>query len=315
MFLDERLLGATSNAVERGNRRYRKMQKTVYRVRTKAGDRGPVGAGPAPGESGPGPGRHDQDPAQGQSGMTRLPGFLATVSFSAGFSQLTHSGSTRYRLQICNDSGRHDAGRIPARRAGRATGRGPGPTGRRGPRPAAAAAMPFSLTLPAPPTGAGGDTTRAGSAATHRIVLSGPRAPPVIIRGRSGPEGGHDARPTRPGRPGPSTAEPAVGMTRTRGGPAAGAGRHRNGRDAGILASRREPAGEVRPRQRALSRPNEDVHLVDTSTGADPTRETGRSATSSAGRQSSPSWSTPDIGSNAGRSAGPGSAAIAGSAR
>jgi hypothetical protein len=34
--LDERLLGATSNAVERGNRRYRKMQKTVYRVRTYA---------------------------------------------------------------------------------------------------------------------------------------------------------------------------------------------------------------------------------------------------------------------------------------
>jgi hypothetical protein len=35
VFLDERLIGATSNAVERGNRRYRKMQKTVYRVRTK----------------------------------------------------------------------------------------------------------------------------------------------------------------------------------------------------------------------------------------------------------------------------------------
>ena len=34
-FLDERLLGATSNAVERGNRRYRKMQKSVYRVRTQ----------------------------------------------------------------------------------------------------------------------------------------------------------------------------------------------------------------------------------------------------------------------------------------
>jgi hypothetical protein len=33
-FLDDRLLGATSNAVERGNRRYRKMQKSVYRVRT-----------------------------------------------------------------------------------------------------------------------------------------------------------------------------------------------------------------------------------------------------------------------------------------
>ena len=35
VFLDERLLGASSNAVERGNRRYRKMQKTVYRVRTR----------------------------------------------------------------------------------------------------------------------------------------------------------------------------------------------------------------------------------------------------------------------------------------
>ncbi len=33
-FLDDRLLSATSNAVERGNRRDRKMQKTVYRVRT-----------------------------------------------------------------------------------------------------------------------------------------------------------------------------------------------------------------------------------------------------------------------------------------
>jgi hypothetical protein len=32
VFLDEKLLGATSNAVERGNRRYRKMQKTVYTV-------------------------------------------------------------------------------------------------------------------------------------------------------------------------------------------------------------------------------------------------------------------------------------------
>ena len=35
VFLDEKLLGATSNAVERGNRRYRKIQKTVYRVRTR----------------------------------------------------------------------------------------------------------------------------------------------------------------------------------------------------------------------------------------------------------------------------------------
>ena len=35
-FLDDKLLAATSNAVERGNRRHRKMQKTVYRVRTQA---------------------------------------------------------------------------------------------------------------------------------------------------------------------------------------------------------------------------------------------------------------------------------------
>jgi hypothetical protein len=33
-FLDDTLLPSTSNAVERGNRRYRKMQKHVYRVRT-----------------------------------------------------------------------------------------------------------------------------------------------------------------------------------------------------------------------------------------------------------------------------------------
>ena len=35
-FLDDKLLPSTSNAVERGNRRYRKRQKSVYRVRTQA---------------------------------------------------------------------------------------------------------------------------------------------------------------------------------------------------------------------------------------------------------------------------------------
>jgi hypothetical protein len=34
-FLDDKLLPSTSNAVERGNRRYRKMQKQVSRVRTQ----------------------------------------------------------------------------------------------------------------------------------------------------------------------------------------------------------------------------------------------------------------------------------------
>ena len=33
-FLDDEQLPSTSNAVERGNRRFRKMQKTVYRIRT-----------------------------------------------------------------------------------------------------------------------------------------------------------------------------------------------------------------------------------------------------------------------------------------
>jgi hypothetical protein len=35
-FLDDKLLPSTSHAVARGNRRYRKMQKQVYRVRTQA---------------------------------------------------------------------------------------------------------------------------------------------------------------------------------------------------------------------------------------------------------------------------------------
>jgi hypothetical protein len=41
-YLDDRLLGSTSNAVERGNRRHRKMQKTAYRVRTRATIRGRI---------------------------------------------------------------------------------------------------------------------------------------------------------------------------------------------------------------------------------------------------------------------------------
>jgi hypothetical protein len=34
--LDDKLRPSTSHAVERGNRRYRKRQKSVYRVRTQA---------------------------------------------------------------------------------------------------------------------------------------------------------------------------------------------------------------------------------------------------------------------------------------
>jgi hypothetical protein len=35
LFLDDKLLGSTSNAVERSNRRYRKAQKSIYGVRTR----------------------------------------------------------------------------------------------------------------------------------------------------------------------------------------------------------------------------------------------------------------------------------------
>ena len=35
LYLDDKLLGATSNAVERSNRRFRKAKKSIYSVRTK----------------------------------------------------------------------------------------------------------------------------------------------------------------------------------------------------------------------------------------------------------------------------------------
>jgi hypothetical protein len=41
-FLDDKLLPATSNAVERGNRRHRKMQKSVYRVRSQVSVEGRI---------------------------------------------------------------------------------------------------------------------------------------------------------------------------------------------------------------------------------------------------------------------------------
>ena len=42
MFLDERLRGARSKAVERGHRRSRKMQRRVYRVRPESGINGRI---------------------------------------------------------------------------------------------------------------------------------------------------------------------------------------------------------------------------------------------------------------------------------
>ena len=65
VFLDKRLLGTTSNAVERGNRRYRKMQKNSVPGSDAAGDRGPAGAGPAAGAARPRQGSDHQVFAQG----------------------------------------------------------------------------------------------------------------------------------------------------------------------------------------------------------------------------------------------------------
>src|SRR5271157_3904580 len=45
-----------------------------------AGDRGPAGAGPAAGAARPRPGPDDQDLAQGEGGVMREPGILATLS-------------------------------------------------------------------------------------------------------------------------------------------------------------------------------------------------------------------------------------------
>ena len=71
MFLDERLLGTTSNAVERGNRDYRKMQKTVYRVRTQRAIEGRLAMDLLREQHRPRPRTDDQDPAQGEGGMMR----------------------------------------------------------------------------------------------------------------------------------------------------------------------------------------------------------------------------------------------------
>ena len=121
-------------------------------------------------------------------------------------------------------------------------------------------AMPFSLTLPAPPAGAGGGQTRSRERSDPPLSLSGPRAPPMSHWGRSGPDGGHDARRTRAGRPGPSTADLAAGMT-----PLAAAGRllERAGTGMDGRGDPREPLRHQPMKSARVSgscpRPNDDV--------------------------------------------------------
>ena len=171
--------------------------------------------------------------------------FFAFPAFGIDTSSISHmkcspAGRNARRIPPGGPGGRRAAGL--AQRAGGADGR------------PAAAAIPFSLTLPASPPGTGGGpNTKPAAQRPTTCFLAGPRAPPMSHWGRSGPAGGHDARPARPGRPGPSTADLAAGMTRTRGGPAAGAGRHRNGRARGSPRAVARPISGVRPRQRVFS--------------------------------------------------------------
>src|SRR5512142_673273 len=62
-----------------------------------AGDRGPAGAGPAAGAAGRWPGQNNQGPAQGESGVIRSPGFLATVW---GFAKWASAGKTKPQIAI-----------------------------------------------------------------------------------------------------------------------------------------------------------------------------------------------------------------------
>ena len=58
-----------SNAVERGNRRYRKMQKTVYRVRTQRAIEGRLPLDRPREQHAQALGSDHQDSAQGEGGM------------------------------------------------------------------------------------------------------------------------------------------------------------------------------------------------------------------------------------------------------
>ena len=89
VFLDERLLGATSNAVERGNRRYRKMQKTVYRVRTQRAIEGRLALDLQRERQGDGRAETTRSPTQGAGGMrqqARFPCYSVVFFRKSAFS-------------------------------------------------------------------------------------------------------------------------------------------------------------------------------------------------------------------------------------
>jgi hypothetical protein len=153
-----------------------------------------------------------------------------------------------------------DARRIPpGRPAGGPSRRPSGPTGRAGRPPAAAAAMPFSLTLPASPPGTGGgqNTKPAAYSRPTTFALRAASPPDESLGAERPGTAGTMPAELRPGWPGPSTADLAAGMT-----PLAAAGRllERAGtewRDPRRPPGRRPGRRATWPRQRVLSAPTE----------------------------------------------------------
>ena len=86
-FPDDSLLESTSNAVERANRRHRKMQKTVYRVRTQPTISGRIALDMFHDVQGPPPHGNDEDTSSRQA--TIIPCGDAKVSRESGFLLLT----------------------------------------------------------------------------------------------------------------------------------------------------------------------------------------------------------------------------------
>ena len=149
-----------------------------------------------------------------------------------------------------------------SRQEGRA-GDGPRawPNGPGGPGPARRGGDTFLLNSPRFPTGAGGGPNTKPGAQRPTACSCEAASPPGDHWGAERPSWRAGRPPTRPGRPGPSTADLAAGMTSAAGGgPAAGAGRHRNGRARGSprAVGVTEPVKSVRV-SGSCPRPNDDV--------------------------------------------------------
>lgn len=89
--LDDKALAATSNAVERGNRRHRKMQKTIYRVRTQPALEGRLARSTSNETARPARARPPCSACTLPAPSPRKPDFRATVSKNCAISARTHN--------------------------------------------------------------------------------------------------------------------------------------------------------------------------------------------------------------------------------